>query len=432
MGGGGVGAAFEATLKRVGTKLTSDDLTRLYPTPTAWSEKEINTPLVLEDCKFFDLFDADPVEVGKENERIREQARQHLMDFTLNLMMSSKKLRPLKRTPADYRLKPDEKAKLASNGFVVVERMPAESFAEIYYRLYTDDMPVFVTADSVLHAWHRSFDTFLVKVEGQVLSPTLCRVLMATLDQCANAISAAPMSDDDKSRAMVDVELFLRVAISLLRGTRENGLCENTNKLECLLTLIRKEEPAKTEILSAKRDIDFSEFKPRGHYTVSVGLMRYFRCLVWLGTIDFRIAGGEQSDQNLHQLRCAITLINFLQESKMLEIVETLDIVISNMVGDERTESDLLSPTRLAQLLSVEAESCDQHPLESIQELIIQKTVGTQLIDGQPRTENERTSISLAVLGQQFIWSSFIFSRLVSDHVISEDEKAKPTHSERS
>ncbi|KAL3662167.1 hypothetical protein V7S43_012967 [Phytophthora oleae] len=161
-------------------------------------------------------------------------------------------------------------------------------------------MPVFVTADSILHAWHRSFDNFLVEVELQILSPTLYKVLTTTLNQCTKAISATPKSDDDKRRAMVDVELFLRVALSLLRGIPESGLPENTNKLECLLTFIQKEEPAKAEILSAKRGVDFSQFKPRRHYTISELLMRYFRCLVWLGTMDFRIAGGENPDEDLH------------------------------------------------------------------------------------------------------------------------------------
>ncbi|KAF1776817.1 hypothetical protein PC129_g6197 [Phytophthora cactorum] len=43
--------------------------------------------------------------------------------------------------------------------------MQAKSFGEIDYRLYTDDLSVFMTADSILHAWHRSFDSFLADLE---------------------------------------------------------------------------------------------------------------------------------------------------------------------------------------------------------------------------------------------------------------------------
>ncbi|KAL3674614.1 hypothetical protein V7S43_000557 [Phytophthora oleae] len=429
MGGGDVGAAFEATLKRIGTKLTPEDLTKLYPPPNG---DEKDTPILLEDCKFFDLFDADPVESRKITERLREDAAQQHGASYMNQILMSTTHHPLKRMQTtDYRLTPGEKAKLASNGVVVVERMPAKSFADIYYHLYTDDMPVFVTADSVLHAWHRSFDAFLVDVEVQILSPTLDKVLETTLSKCTEAISAAPKGDCDKRRAMADIELFLRVALSLLRGKRAHGLAENKLKLKHLLSFIRKEKTAETEILSAKRDVDFSQFKPRGHYTKSEELMRYFRSMIWLGTIDFRIAGGDNPDEDLHQLLCAVTLVNFLQDSNMLEVVERVDALISSMVADGGMGADSLSPAQLASLLP--AFDCKDMSLEDIQILILQKGVGAQLINGHPRTEYQplRSTMpmtpptSFALLGQRFVWSSFIFSRLVFDQVLFEDEKQK-------
>ncbi|ETL27908.1 hypothetical protein L916_18627 [Phytophthora nicotianae] len=57
--------------------------------------------------------------------------------------------------------------------------MHAKSFGENNYRLYTDDLPVFVTADSVLHAWHRSFDAFLSDLETEFLARKLELVLRA-------------------------------------------------------------------------------------------------------------------------------------------------------------------------------------------------------------------------------------------------------------
>ncbi|POM61535.1 hypothetical protein PHPALM_29431, partial [Phytophthora palmivora] len=68
MGGGDVGAAFAATLKKTGTTLTAEDLLELYP-----AQSKAPAPIVLEDCKHFDLFDADPVQGRKETERLREE-----------------------------------------------------------------------------------------------------------------------------------------------------------------------------------------------------------------------------------------------------------------------------------------------------------------------------------------------------------------------
>ncbi|ETO62935.1 hypothetical protein F444_19250 [Phytophthora nicotianae P1976] len=57
MGGGDVDKAFTVALERTGTTLTSQDLVEQYA-PLPQADKQ---PIVLEQCKFFALFDADPV-----------------------------------------------------------------------------------------------------------------------------------------------------------------------------------------------------------------------------------------------------------------------------------------------------------------------------------------------------------------------------------
>ena len=54
------------------------------------------------------------------------------------------------------RLNDQELTKFKQNGFVVSERMGAGSFAEMFYRIYSRDLPVFVSTDALLHAWHRT------------------------------------------------------------------------------------------------------------------------------------------------------------------------------------------------------------------------------------------------------------------------------------
>jgi hypothetical protein len=69
-----------------------------------------------------------------------------------------------------FKLAPAELALLKKNGFVVAGRLSAESFAELYYRVFTLDLPVFITADSLLHAWHRSYDSILEEIETATCS----------------------------------------------------------------------------------------------------------------------------------------------------------------------------------------------------------------------------------------------------------------------
>ncbi len=55
-----------------------------------------------------------------------------------------------------YKLTAVELAKFKVNGFIVTERLGGKSFGQVYYDIYHRDLPVFITSDSVLHAWHRS------------------------------------------------------------------------------------------------------------------------------------------------------------------------------------------------------------------------------------------------------------------------------------
>ena len=65
----------------------------------------------------------------------------------------------------DLRLDDRETALLKNNGFVVSERLGTASFAESFYRIWNDDLPVFVSADSMMQAWHRSYDAMLEELE---------------------------------------------------------------------------------------------------------------------------------------------------------------------------------------------------------------------------------------------------------------------------
>ncbi|POM64013.1 Hypothetical protein PHPALM_20518 [Phytophthora palmivora] len=188
MEGGDVGTAFEAALTRTGTSLTSKDLVDMYPLPSSLTEE---SPIDLEQCKFFDLFDADPAQAQVEMDKNRQEAEKlHGTEF-MQQVKRSKHHHPLKkRRQFDFRLTSKEKEKLAATGVVASQRMQAESFAEIYYRLYSDDLPVFVTTDSILHAWHRSFDAFLIKLESNYLAPMLEKILKATLSMCQEIASA--------------------------------------------------------------------------------------------------------------------------------------------------------------------------------------------------------------------------------------------------
>src|SRR5690606_27306549 len=61
-------------------------------------------------------------------------------------------------------LSQDEKARLAADGFVRTQQQ-FPTFTYGYATIYLEDLPIFVSADSILHAVHRSYDAILKGIE---------------------------------------------------------------------------------------------------------------------------------------------------------------------------------------------------------------------------------------------------------------------------
>ena len=72
-------------------------------------------------------------------------------DFNLDLSENNNPNRKLWRSH-DFRLNASELEIFKKNGFVVSERLGGQSFAELFYRIYNNNLPVFVSTDALLHA----------------------------------------------------------------------------------------------------------------------------------------------------------------------------------------------------------------------------------------------------------------------------------------
>jgi hypothetical protein len=213
-----------------------------------------------------------------------------------------------------FELDKEEKKRFEKNGFVVSERLGAESFAEIYYRIYATDMPVFITADSMLHAFHWSFDRILKELESQHIYNLLDVILRGIDDNLVQARkkygSAAFLG-----AAFDDIDFFVTVARNLLqvnptedcdeygavryksRGAKAPSVLKSRfkqdEKVEEALKAVSETSMKTFQLFGSSRQIDFSQFIPRGNYTKTAKLKSYFRTMMWLAKIDFRVAGGS-------------------------------------------------------------------------------------------------------------------------------------------
>eukprot|EP00638_Chattonella_subsalsa_P019351 CAMPEP_0117885286 /NCGR_PEP_ID=MMETSP0950-20121206/19531_1 /TAXON_ID=44440 /ORGANISM="Chattonella subsalsa, Strain CCMP2191" /LENGTH=781 /DNA_ID=CAMNT_0005742107 /DNA_START=54 /DNA_END=2399 /DNA_ORIENTATION=- len=369
------------------------------------------------ESKYFEDFQTDPQQANKMNELERQKMMKQLGKEKFNQILSGNQHHPLKKyRKYDFRMNDCELETFRARGFVVSERLGCNSFAEAYYRIYTDDLPVYVSADSILHAWHKTFDCIITDVELSFCIPSLSTML----DGMSNALLALSCHDDLLA-SRDDADAFLCVAKSLILGVKAPTQLNNDGKVQSILDAIESENMMSFNLFGEERDMDFSQFKPRGHYTSSEELQKYFKCMMWLGRVDFRIAGRDSSQT---QLGCAIILLNLLLNSHQLEAWNKFNLFLEVFFG----EVDSMTFIQLNDVLQTTYQDIDTPNLSmgrllEIQNVILNSNLGLQQIQGHiyyteiggncPR-ELPR---SFTMTGQRFSLDSWLFSKVVMDEI---------------
>jgi len=179
-----------------------------------------------------------------------------------------------------------ELAALGRQGFAVSERQRFPTFSYGYATLYMADLPLFVSADSILHAVHSSYDDILAAIERLSLGPDLDAMLAGMRARLA-AGGAAALGPE----AGADADLYTAVALALLRGEDVAPVAgADAGEIRALVAAATAAGGRRqVALFGTTRDEDFSQFRPRGHYDGSPELERYFRATMWLGRTDLRL-----------------------------------------------------------------------------------------------------------------------------------------------
>lgn len=198
---------------------------------------------------------------------------------------------------------------LAKNGFVVTPPTndPNKLLTEFYQGYESvryDATPVFVTTDSIFHVYHLIFDKMLRDLEKSAFIPTL-KELTSTMVAATSAqyqeVKGSPLED----AALRNVAYF-SIAASLLQ-TGDAVLPEAQAYVDAELALINTtggpnpsplwandQQPPDLQLIE-----DYSQYIPRGHYTINPELETYFRAMMWYGRLTFRLKDTLETQRAL-------------------------------------------------------------------------------------------------------------------------------------
>ena len=222
----------------------------------------------------------------------------------------------------------DEKLslQLAKDGFGIVPANYNQLF-NVYEANDYADFPSFVTTDLYLQIFHLYIDCMLREVEENKLLPLMVKFCRDMHEMLYNMERWAG-EDETVEKLAHHNATFYNIAYKLFTdkyiSEPEPGdvAIDEVNKVMASVN-------APSDFMADFHEIAFaySLFRPRGHYTRSEALKRYFRGMMWLQTVPFGMDNKEEVLAAIQQA-CALKLDKESQKN-----YQTLNELITYLMG---------------------------------------------------------------------------------------------------
>ncbi|MCD6109837.1 DUF3160 domain-containing protein [bacterium] len=195
---------------------------------------------------------------------------------------------------------------LAKNGFVV-----SEGWNDEYFSVYEDNryqyIPSFITTDSVLHTYHLYFDFLLKSLEENELYDLAYN--LSSEMQKLSLQQYNKLKDTDWENSAKRNVTFFTVVMVILDGDKADipeFVANNVNSEIKSINLHKGLAPSLA--MGVNYLEDFSQYIPRGHYTKTEQLKRYFKALMYYGRMTFRL---KEKDE----VRSALLIVESLKNN---------------------------------------------------------------------------------------------------------------------
>ena len=276
-----------------------------------------------------------------------------------------------------------EHALLAKNGFVVMEKRTYSTYAWALHDVYQSELPIYVSADAILHAVFASNDHLLAKLETDLLVPLLGRSLSAMHCALSDAARSYP------PEVARDLDLYLTVARSLLADAPVPSVLGTDDEATKRFADAKKASGIATvELFGRDRLIDWSQYAPRGHYakpsqpkeegeeasapsdpsaaddSAGPSLTAYFRAAMWLSRIEMNLVSRSSRSsspsptpdprETPREAIAAVALADLVERAHAVDDVARLDRAWTLLAG-RREDVTLAEVSKLRQKAGIAA-----------------------------------------------------------------------------
>ena len=220
---------------------------------------------------------------------------------------------------------PRLKEKLTQNGFAIVPAKHQQLF-QLYEKNDYHEFPNFVTTDLFLQLYHLYIDCMLREVEYNKLDSVATLFVRDMYQATRYKLVHSPSQTVQK--AARHNAIYFAVAYQLLTG-KSLPLGPDQTIADEEIDKVMKSENSTSNFIGEYQEVQYpySLFRPRGHYTRSERLQRYFRAMMWLQAVPFGLDAPMQ-------LEYAVQMADVLCSSKRsTDCYDTMNNVLTLLMG---------------------------------------------------------------------------------------------------
>lgn len=336
-----------------------------------------------------------------------------------------------------YNLTEFEKSLIHDHGFMVSERLADPSIGQTLLDIHHNDLPVFISTDAILYAYHISYDRILRDVELGILIDKVSG-LISNLRSKMSQLNSKYSSYPGMQQSLRDADVYLTVPAKLIGQNVNPYFSENSSKISIIIDSIMAANGMSTDTLFSSHCViyDWSQFKPRGHYDSDMypQLKNYFRTMMWFGRIELYLLKPQaaplfcdpQSFEDIKRQTIDSYLIQELFDmsnswNDFNEIEDIIKFFIGNQDNVTLTNLDYL---KNAVQLDSASQFLDSLKLVEFQDSLKNQSFAYQLIlsqilAGDPMSPDSIVPASSFLLfGQRYVDDSYAMASVVYDRIL--------------
>jgi hypothetical protein len=275
-------------------------------------------------------------------------------------------------------------------------------------------IPNFITTDLYLQVLHKYLSSLMQTIEKQKLVVIIDGLMENLYKQSANFSSS---KNKEVIAAGRWANTYLAIGLSALRGSEVAVDGSMTDDYHMELEKVNS-GAGKQSVFLKREIIDYTQFIPRGNYTASDTLKRYFRCVKWLNTAPMVVSDNERFYASL------LLAFWIKNDPGCLKGFNTFNAIAGAFSGDE----DNYAITHLIKII-------DDHKINSTDQLFQKKNIESIRKDILSLTNINKirhkagNELAKKVFAEEYIlfsagrytFDSEIFSRLV--HILRPEPK---------